>query len=72
MLKNAKWCGGLVTLTLTTTSVYQKAGKINNDDMLYTLSLFVLETDRWIRMYEWRAMTSMEVCAMCVDNPAFL
>lgn len=45
-------------------SVYQKAGKISNDDMLYTLSLFVLETDRWIRMYEWRAMTPMEVCAM--------
>jgi hypothetical protein len=60
------------TLTLTTTSVYQKAGKISNDDMLYTLSLFVLETSRWIRTYEWRAMTPMEVCAMCVNNPAFL
>lgn len=45
-------------------SVYQKAGKISNDDMLYTLSLFVLETNRWIRTYEWRAMTPMEVCAM--------
>ena len=71
MLKDARRCGGLVTLTLTATSVHQKAGKISNDDMLYTLSLFVLETNRWVRTYEWRAMTPMEVCAMCVNNPAF-
>jgi hypothetical protein len=45
---------------------YQKAGKISNDDMLYTLSLFVLEPERWIRQYEWRSLTPMEKCAMYV------
>jgi hypothetical protein len=43
---------------------YQKAGKISNDDMLYTLSLFILEVDRWVGMYEWRSLTPLEVCAM--------
>jgi hypothetical protein len=28
---------------------YQKAGKVSNDDLLYTLSLFVLEVERWVR-----------------------
>ncbi|KAF2804935.1 uncharacterized protein BDZ99DRAFT_467159 [Mytilinidion resinicola] len=42
---------------------YRKAGKISNDDMIYTLALFVLETDRWIRNYEWRPLTDMELCA---------
>ncbi|OCK80615.1 hypothetical protein K432DRAFT_297294 [Lepidopterella palustris CBS 459.81] len=45
-------------------SVYQKAGKISNDDMLYTLSLFILETYRFIKLYEWRCLTPMEVCAI--------
>jgi hypothetical protein len=44
--------------------LYQKSGKISNDDMLYTLSLFVLEVERWIRLYEWRQMTDMEICAL--------
>jgi hypothetical protein len=43
---------------------YQKAGKISNDDLLYTLSLFVLEVERWVGLYEWRSLTSLEVCAM--------
>ncbi|KAF2495919.1 hypothetical protein BU16DRAFT_508612 [Lophium mytilinum] len=42
---------------------YRKAGKITNNDMIYTLSLFVLETDRWLRSYEWRPLTDMELCA---------
>ncbi|KAF2637956.1 hypothetical protein P280DRAFT_456668 [Massarina eburnea CBS 473.64] len=42
---------------------YQKAGKISNDDLLYTLALFVLEVERWIRLYEWRSLTPMEICA---------
>lgn len=45
-------------------SLYQKSGKISNDDMLYTMSLFVLELERWIREYEWRSLTPMEICAM--------
>lgn len=43
---------------------YQKAGKISNDDMLYTLALFLLEPERWIRLYEWRDLTEMEIAGM--------
>lgn len=42
---------------------YRKAGKILNDDMLYTLSLFTLEPARWVKMYEWRELTELELCA---------
>ncbi|MCJ1405075.1 hypothetical protein MMC11_008301 [Xylographa trunciseda] len=45
-------------------SVYQQAGKITNDDLLYTLSLFALEPANWINRYEWRALTRMEECAL--------
>ncbi|CAN9466821.1 unnamed protein product [Alternaria alternata] len=45
---------------------YIKAGKISNDDMLYTLSLFVLEPIRWTARYEWRGVTDFERCAMGV------
>ena len=43
---------------------YQKAGKISNDDLLYTLSLFALEPVRWINRYEWRTLTDTERCAI--------
>jgi hypothetical protein len=42
---------------------YIKAGKITNNDMLYTLSLFVLEPIRWTTKYEWRPLTDLERCA---------
>ena len=42
---------------------WQRLGKINNDDMLYTLSLFALEPQRWIDRYEWRYLTDLELCA---------
>jgi hypothetical protein len=45
-------------------NMYQRAGNISNDDLLYTLSLFVLEVERWIRLYEWRKMTDIEICAL--------
>ena len=44
-------------------SQYQKAGKIHNDDLLYTLSLFALEPARWVGKYEWRGLTDLELCA---------
>ena len=44
-------------------SRYQKAGKITDSDMLYTLSLFALEPSRWVNRYEWRNLTDMELCA---------
>ncbi|CAD0083273.1 unnamed protein product, partial [Aureobasidium vineae] len=39
-------------------------GKISNEDMLYTLSLFLLEPIRWIERFEWRQLTEMEIAAM--------
>ncbi|CAF0939241.1 unnamed protein product [Rotaria sordida] len=33
---------------------------ISNDDMLYTLSLFILEPIRWAKKYEWRSFISIE------------
>ena len=45
-------------------SGYQKCGKISNDDMLYTLSLFVAEPIRWIDRYEWRTLEAFEKCAI--------
>ena len=45
-------------------SGYRKSGKLLDDDMLYTLSLFVTEPIRWINKYEWRKYTDMEVCAL--------
>jgi hypothetical protein len=45
---------------------YIKAGKISNNDMLYTLSLFLLEPIRSTAKYEWRCATDLERCAMGV------
>lgn len=42
---------------------YQKSGKITNDNLLYTLSLFALEPSRWVTKYEWRDLTDLELCA---------
>lgn len=43
---------------------YRKAGKITNDDMLYTLGLFALEPVRWTEQYDWRPLTEVEKCAL--------
>ena len=43
---------------------YRKSGKILNDDMLYTLSLFASEPLRWIGKYEWRKLEDFERCAI--------
>jgi hypothetical protein len=45
-------------------SRYQKTGKISNDDLLYTLSVFITEPINWVAKYEWRRMTDMEKCAL--------
>jgi hypothetical protein len=46
--------------------IYRKSGKIKDDDMLYTLSLFVLEPMRWAQDLEWRHLNDLERCAMAV------
>ena len=43
---------------------FQRAGKITNPDLLYTLSLFALEPSRWVAKYEWRKLTPLELCAI--------
>ncbi|PGH11082.1 hypothetical protein AJ80_07270 [Polytolypa hystricis UAMH7299] len=43
---------------------YRMSGKILDDDMLYTLSLFAVEPVRWTKEYEWREFTDMEKCAL--------
>lgn len=43
---------------------YRASGKILEDDMLYTLSLFATEPIRFVQRYEWRGMTEMERCAV--------
>ncbi|KAI1820129.1 hypothetical protein F4861DRAFT_533923 [Xylaria intraflava] len=45
---------------------YRKAGKISDEDMLYTLSLFALEPVRWVSRYDWRKLTDLERSAMGV------
>lgn len=45
-------------------SRYQRAGKISNEDLLYTLSVFITEPVIWVNKYEWRPFTEMEVCAI--------
>ncbi|KAF2735235.1 hypothetical protein EJ04DRAFT_492074 [Polyplosphaeria fusca] len=51
------------TLALSRTNYLHSHHKISNKDMLYTLSLFVLEPSFWIRTYEWRPLTPLELCA---------
>jgi len=34
---------------------------ISNDDMLYTLSVFVTCPQRWLERFEWRELTELEV-----------
>ncbi|KAK1970818.1 hypothetical protein LY78DRAFT_652560 [Colletotrichum sublineola] len=45
-------------------SRYVAAGQISNEDFLYTLSVCITEPIRFMRLYEWRALTDMEVCAI--------
>lgn len=41
----------------------QYGTQISNDDMLYTLSVFILEPQKWMDRYEWRQMSPIEVQA---------
>ncbi|ETS63124.1 hypothetical protein PaG_02902 [Moesziomyces aphidis] len=38
--------------------------KISNDDLLYTLSVFIIEPAKWIDRYEWRKTSALEKEAM--------
>ena len=43
---------------------------ISNDDMLYTLSVFVTCPQRWLERFEWRGLTELEV-GVCSPRGAF-
>ena len=43
---------------------HRARGKIADQDMLYTLSLFALEPARWLKRHEWRELNEMELCAV--------
>lgn len=45
---------------------YRREGKISDDDMLYTLSLFVLNPIQWVDRFEWRRLTDLERCALAI------
>ncbi len=45
-------------------SSFKAAGKISNEDFLYTLSVCVTEVIRFTKLYEWRPLNDMEVCAL--------
>ncbi|GKT41410.1 mycophenolic acid synthesis protein B [Colletotrichum spaethianum] len=45
-------------------SRYVAAGQISNADFLYTLAVCITEPIRFMRLYEWRPLTDMEVCAI--------
>ncbi|KAK3368823.1 hypothetical protein B0T24DRAFT_595631 [Lasiosphaeria ovina] len=45
-------------------AAHRRAGRISDDDMLYTLSLFTLEPMRWVDEFEWRRLSAAERCAM--------
>ncbi|KIV88347.1 hypothetical protein PV10_08038 [Exophiala mesophila] len=45
---------------------YIRQGKISNDDMLYTLALFMNQPVEWVNRFEWRQFTDLEICAMGV------
>ena len=43
---------------------YRKMKKIRDADLLYTLSLFALEPSRWVKRFEWRELSDLELCAV--------
>ncbi|KAI4275963.1 MAG: hypothetical protein L6R35_006247, partial [Caloplaca aegaea] len=42
----------------------RKGKTIRDEDMLYTLSLFALEPMKWVKKYEWRELSMVEICAV--------
>lgn len=43
---------------------YVKSGKISNQDLLYVLWASMFEPVRFMKLYEWRALTNMETAAI--------
>lgn len=45
-------------------SPYIKSGKVTNEDLLYVLGASMREPVEFIKKYDWRALTDMEVAAL--------
>ena len=60
-----RWLDGVARMNALH-APFIKAGKIKNDDMIYTLSLFGSEPIRWVADWEWREFSDVEKCAMGV------
>ena len=43
---------------------HRSKGRITDADMLFTLSLFALEPKRWVKQYEWRQLSVVELSAV--------
>ncbi|KAI1739940.1 hypothetical protein F4680DRAFT_129186 [Xylaria scruposa] len=41
-------------------ALYRPSGVMSDTDLLYVLSLFALEPERWIERFEWRSLTTQE------------
>ncbi|KAJ2902573.1 hypothetical protein MKZ38_000333 [Zalerion maritima] len=44
--------------------IYKKKGLIKNATFLYVLSVFITTPEQFMRLYEWRSLNEMEVCAI--------
>ncbi|TRX91246.1 hypothetical protein FHL15_007851 [Xylaria flabelliformis] len=44
-------------------ALYRPSGVMSDTDLLYVLSLFALEPERWMKRFEWRSLTTRERCA---------
>jgi hypothetical protein len=44
-------------------SKFISSGQISNSDLLYTLSVFITEPERFFRLYDWRPLSEMEHAA---------
>ncbi|KAI2642322.1 hypothetical protein GGS21DRAFT_487178 [Xylaria nigripes] len=51
---------------------FRRAGKFSDEDMLYTLSLFALESVGWVNGYDWRKSTGLELPAIGRDGLGWL
>ncbi|KAI0183020.1 hypothetical protein EV127DRAFT_448261 [Xylaria flabelliformis] len=47
-------------------ALYRPSGIMSDTDLLYVLSLFALEPERWVERFEWRDLTTQERCALAI------
>lgn len=60
--ESEKCCGAISRMNYIH-GIYQRAGMIKDEDMLYTLALLALLPATFIGQHEWRDLTTVELCA---------